>query len=109
MIKKIVEATQKWDTIFMGFQAISMLDYYPTTSNANQTSDIWNNRHMVWNFKNNPEKVYDEENAKAVEWAVKQAEEIIVTTFASNNFFYWNYFHANVSFVDWFYHLFYII
>lgn len=83
--KNMVEATQKWDTIFMGFQAISMLDYYPTTSNANQTSDIWNNRHMVWNFKNNPEKVYDEENAKAVEWAVKQAEEIIVTTFGKEN------------------------
>ena len=83
--KKIVEATQKWDTIFMGFQAVSMLDYYPTTSNVNQTSDIWNDRRMVWNFKNNPEKVYDEENEKAVEWVVKQAEEIIVTTFGKEN------------------------
>ena len=63
--KKIVETTQKWDTIFMGFQAVSMLDYYPTTSNVNQTSDIWNDRRMVWNFKNNPEKVYDEENEKS--------------------------------------------
>ena len=83
--KKIVEATQKWDTIFMGFQAISMLDYYPTTSNVNQSSDIWNDCRMVWNFKYNPEKVYDEENAKAVEWVVKQAEEIIVTTFGKEN------------------------
>ena len=83
--KMIGEAVQKWDTIFMGFQAISMLEYYPTTSKVNETSDIWNDRRMVWNFKNNPEKVYDEENAKAVEWAVLQAKEIIETTFGKEN------------------------
>lgn len=81
----IVEATQKWDTIFMGFQAISMLDYYPTTSPVNPTSDIWNDRRMVWNFKNNPERIYAEENAKAVEWTVLQATEIIETTFGKEN------------------------
>ncbi len=83
--KMIGEAVQKWDTIFMGFQAISMLDYYPTTSKVNESSDIWNDRRMVWNFKNNPEKVYDEENAKAVEWATLQAKEIIETTFGKEN------------------------
>ena len=88
----IVEAVGKWDTIFMGFQAISMLDYYPTTSKVNETSDIWNDRRMVWNFKNNPEKVYDEENAKAVEWAVLQAKEIIETTFGKENAKYITFF-----------------
>ena len=83
--KMIGEAVQKWDTIFMGFQAISMLDYYPTTSKVTETSDIWNDRRMVWNFKNNPEKVYDDENAKAVEWATLQAKEIIETTFGKEN------------------------
>lgn len=83
--KMIVEAVRNWDTIFMGFQAISMLDYYPTTLKVIETSEIWNDRRMVWNFKNNQEKVHDEENAKAVEWAVKQAEEIIVTTFGKEN------------------------
>lgn len=88
----IVEAARKWDTIFMGFQAISMLDYYPTTSKVNETSDIWNDRRMVWNFKNNPEKVYNEENAKAVEWAVLQAKEIIETTFSKENTQYITFF-----------------
>lgn len=83
--KMIVEAVRNWDTIFMGFHAISMLDYYSTTLKVIATSEIWNDRRMVWNFKNNPEKVYDEENAKAVEWVVKQAEEIIVTTFGKEN------------------------
>ena len=82
---KIVEAVGNWDTIFMGFHAISMLDYYPTTLKVIETSEMWNDRRMVWNFKNNPEKVYDEENAKAVEWVVKQAEKIIVTTFGKEN------------------------
>lgn len=83
--KMIVEAVRNWDTIFMGFHAISMLDYYPTTLKVIETSEMWNDRRMVWNFKNDPEKVYKTENTKAMKWTILQAKEIIETTFGKEN------------------------
>lgn len=82
--KTIIKAVQKWDTIFMGFPTISILDYYPISSKVIETSEISNDRRMIWIFKN-PERVYETEYIKAVEWAILQTKEIIETTFGKES------------------------
>ena len=57
------------------------LRYYPTTCEFEATDEEWDDRYTVWNFKNDPTKVSQDNHDEAMRWVIQKVKDKLVETF----------------------------
>lgn len=60
-----------------------LLRYYPTTCGFDATEDIWNDRYLVWNFKNTPGKTGAFQHQQALDNLVPRFAALLQSTFGN--------------------------
>lgn len=72
---------KNWDTLQNGLHYCYLLRYYPVKCEFEATDDEWDDRWIVWNFKNNPAKVSPEKHDEAMKWVIQKTEKMLFETF----------------------------
>ena len=52
----LINNVKDWEHLYGGFYYTWLFYYYPTTCDFEASESEWLNRHLVWNFKNDPDK-----------------------------------------------------
>ena len=81
----IYSKVDDWETIpGIGLRIKYLLDYYPTTVDFEADESEWDGRWIVWNFKNNPEKISWEAHERALNIVVPRFKDLLIKTFGEN-------------------------
>ena len=72
-----------WETLYNNFPYKFLLHYYPTTCDFEATEDEWNDRWLVWNFKNTPGKTSEKEHEEALDEVIPRLNSLLENTFGS--------------------------
>lgn len=73
-----------WESLD-GYLAINYLfPYYPTTCDFEATEEEWNNRWLVWNFKNTPGKTSSEQHERALSELLPRISVELCNTFGND-------------------------
>jgi len=72
--QKMLAHVSEWHLNRYGIRTFSMLYYIPVSSGINATEDEWDNRNIIWAFKNNPDRSstrisYTEALEKVIDYA----------------------------------------
>jgi hypothetical protein len=76
---------KNWDTLQNGMHYHYLLRYYPTTCEFEATDDEWDDRYIVWNFKNDPTKVSEDDHNEAMTWVVQNVKDRLLDTFGKDS------------------------
>ncbi len=86
--KDLIEAVSSWDTLIGGLHYSYLFYYYPTTCEFEATEEEWQNRWIIWDFKNTPGKTSSSDHQKALGKAIPMLKDKLVSTFNSENLKY---------------------
>lgn len=83
LLDSIPSKVEDWETLSMsgGLKISYLLDYYPTTLNIDADDDEWDNRWIVWSFKNDPEKTSKNAHQRALERVIPKFADLLRKTF----------------------------
>lgn len=70
-----------WHKLGSNFRYKYLLTYYPTTCSFEATNDEWEDRWLVWNFKNTPGKTSSEQHRKALDTLIPKISCILSSSF----------------------------
>ena len=85
-INIITSNVQHWVQLHNDFYYTWLFYYYPTTCNFEATDEEWDNRYIVWNFKNDPAKGVSElEHEEALDEVIPLLKERLIDTFEEEN------------------------
>lgn len=86
---KLIKSVSSWNYLWDGFRYTYLFYYYPTTCEFEANEEEWNNRYIIWNFKNDPEKgISDEEHEEAIKIVLPQIKQRLVDTFSEESLQY---------------------
>lgn len=85
LIQNLQKAVRNWDSICGVIKYTYLFNYYPTTCDFEATESEWNNRWLVWNFKNTPGKTSNSDHIAALNNIVPRLKELLVSTFGLHN------------------------
>lgn len=84
--RELVEAVSSWKYLSNGFRYNHLFYYYPTTCDFEVTEEEWDNRYIVWNFKNDPAKGVSElEHEEALDEVIPMLKARLIDTFEEEN------------------------
>lgn len=86
--KNLIESVSQWDTLFGGMKYSYQFYYYPNNSNIVPTQEDWNNRWIVWNFKNDTERISPSAHAKTLNIVVTMIKNKLTSTFSEESLKY---------------------
>ena len=86
--KNLIESVSQWDTLFGGLKYSYLLYYYPTTCEFEATQKEWDNRYIVWNFKNDPGRISPSVHAKTLNIVVSMLKNKLTSTFSEESLKY---------------------
>lgn len=72
---------EHWETLYCGLKYSYLINYYPTTCDFEATDDEWNDRWLVWNFKNTPGKTTAYHHQEALKNIVPRLIRMLQDTF----------------------------
>ena len=81
IIENVKNAVAQWNHLTPDFTYKYLLRYYPVKCEFEATDDEWDDRWIVWNFKNNPAKVSPEKHDEAMTWVIQKTEKMLFETF----------------------------
>lgn len=70
-----------WETLAYDLPYNYLLYYYPTTCDFEATEDEWDDRWLVWNFKNTPGRTSEEEHEEALDEVIPTLTSLLEDTF----------------------------
>ena len=71
-----------WEYLYADFYYTWLFYYYPTTCDFDANEEEWDNRYMVWNFKNDPEKhISPQDHENTLEEIIPQIKQKLTYTF----------------------------
>lgn len=76
---------KNWDKLQNGLPYSYLIRYYPTTCGFEATDDEWDDRYIVWNFKNDPTKVSSDDHDEAMTWVVQNIKDRLLDTFSKES------------------------
>lgn len=83
--KRLSSKVENWDTVYGSTLHYSyLLNYYPTTCEFEATQEEWNDRRVVWNFKNTPGKTTYFEHKTALNYIIPILSERLRSTFGDD-------------------------
>lgn len=81
IIRDLFTNTNDWCKLGNGFLYKYLLIYYPTTCSFEATNAEWENRFLVWNFKNTPGKTSSLQHKRALETLIPKLLRILKSSF----------------------------
>ena len=85
VIKSFPDKVSTWNVLCGGFHYSYLLNYYPTTCNFEATQTEWNDRWIVWNFKNTPGRTSVIDHAAALDNVIPRIKLKLINTFGSDS------------------------
>ena len=82
--EKLLGSVSSWQTMLGGLKYSYLFYYYPTTCEFEATEDEWENRWLVWDFKNTPNKTSASDHQKALNRIIPMLKEKLVSTFGED-------------------------
>ena len=82
--EKLLGSVSSWDTMLGGLKYSYLFYYYPTTCEFEATEDEWENRWLVWDFKNTPNKTSASDHQKALNRIIPMLKEKLISTFGED-------------------------
>lgn len=87
-IDNCLSVVKDWESTRFNLPYKYLVDYYPNTCEFEATQFEWNNRWLVWNFKNTPDKTSEEDHLSAVDKVVERLSSLLFKTFGEENLKY---------------------
>ena len=88
-IRNIQQYVSTWHLLSGGLRYSYCVYYYPTTCDFEATDSEWEDRKLIWNFKNDPSKgISFAKHQSALKKVVAMMKEKLVSTFRSENLKY---------------------
>lgn len=72
---------ENWETLYCGLKYSYLINYYPTTCDFEATESEWEDRWLVWNFKNTPGKTTEYRHQEALHNIVPRLTRLLKNTF----------------------------
>ena len=82
-LPSLKRCVSSWETLAFNLPYNFLLHYYPTTCDFEATEEEWNDRWLVWNFKNTPGKTSEEEHEKALDEVIPRLTSLLENTFGN--------------------------
>ena len=82
-LPSLKRCVSSWETLAFNFPYNFLLHYYPTTCDFEATEDEWDDRWLVWNFKNTPGKTSEEEHEEALDEVIPRLTSLLENTFGN--------------------------
>lgn len=86
--KAFENGVRNWPELYGGLHYNYLLNYYPTTCDFEATDEEWDDRWLVWNFKNTPGKTEEYEHEQALKELLPRFQKLLVDTFGMSNLKY---------------------
>lgn len=86
--KNLIESVSRWDTLFSGLKYTYLFYYYPKNSEIVATQEDWNNRWIVWNFKNDPARIPSSAHANTLNKVIPMIKNKLLSTFSEESLKY---------------------
>lgn len=83
--QNLQHSVQNWETICGIIKYSYLFNYYPNTCDFDATESEWNNRWLVWNFKNTPGKTSASAHADALNNVIPRLKKLLINTFGLHN------------------------
>lgn len=80
-ISTLYSCVENWGTLYCGLKYSYLINYYPTTCDFEATDSEWNDRWLVWNFKNTPGKTTPRHHQEALNNVVPRLTRLLQNTF----------------------------
>jgi len=78
----LVRKAKSWNKLFLNFYYTWLFYYYPTTCDFEATEEEWTHRRLVWNFKNDPERIIMPAiHERAIDLVIPQIKQKLNDTF----------------------------
>lgn len=75
---------QDWNDTIYNLRYTYLVNYYPTTCEFEATEDEWENRWLIWNFKNTPGKTSEIQHKNALETVIPLIQRKLEETFGTS-------------------------
>lgn len=85
---KLKESVSSWETMSDGLKYSYLFYYFPTTCEFEATEEEWDNRWIVWNFKNTPGKTPDSSHQETLDKVIPMLKKKLVSTFSKRRLKY---------------------
>ena len=82
-LPSLKRCVSSWETLAFNIPYNFLLHYYPTTCDFEATEDEWDDRRLVWNFKNTPGKTSEEEHEEAIDEVIPRLTSLLENTFGN--------------------------
>ena len=82
-LPSLKRCVSSWKSLACNFPYNFLLHYYPTTCDFEATEDEWDDRWLVWNFKNTPGKTSEEEHEEALDEVIPRLTSLLKNTFGN--------------------------
>ena len=82
-LPSLKRCVSSWETLAFNIPYNFLLHYYPTTCDFEATEDEWDDRRLVWNFKNTPGKTSEEEHEEALDEVIPRLTSLLENTFGN--------------------------
>ena len=82
-LPSLKRCVSSWETLAFNIPYNFLLHYYPTTCDFEATEDEWDDRWLVWNFKNTPGKTSAEEHEEALDEVIPRLTSLLENTFGN--------------------------
>ena len=81
LLDSIPTKVQGWEALRGDLHIIYLIDYYPTTVDFDADDEEWDNRWLVWNFKNDPDKTSEKDHRDALDKVIPKFVQLLSDTF----------------------------
>ena len=71
----------KWPALYGGLHYTYLVNYFPTSCIFEATQSEWNDRWLVWNFKNTPGKTSASDHINALNTVIPRMKSLLTSTF----------------------------
>lgn len=80
-IQSLPSCVSSWKHLASSLPYCYLMPYYPTTCDFEATASEWNDRHLIWNFKNTPGKTLKIEHDRALNVIIPRLKKQLMNTF----------------------------
>lgn len=80
-IQSLPGCVSSWKHLASSLPYCYLMPYYPTTCDFEATASEWNDRHLIWNFKNTPGKTLKIEHGRALNVLIPRLKKQLMNTF----------------------------
>lgn len=81
MTQNLKNCVGEWPALYGDLHYTYLINYYPTTCDFDATQSEWNDRWLVWNFKNTPGKTTEHNHQEALNNVVPRLTSLLKDTF----------------------------